>query len=75
MDSSTQQNEPPAKNTGYTAGWDLGTRFRNTFNYMMGNMTVEGQNQWLRDGDIHDESKDCANCEKRRDYLLKNSKH
>ena len=70
MDTSDHENEPPAANTGYTPGWDLGTRFRNTFNYMMGNMTVQGQTQWLRDTDIRNELKDCKTCETRRDFLL-----
>lgn len=67
----TKSSEP--KNTGFTPGDDTSTKWRNTFNLLLGRMTDEGMVQFKKDRDDRNEKEDCERCEKHRDYLLKYS--
>lgn len=64
----TKPSEP--KNTGFVSGNDIGTRWRNTFNFILGRMTNEGYAQYKEDRDNRFEKEDCARCEKHRDFML-----
>lgn len=67
----SKPSEP--KDTGYTPGDDSGTRWRNTFNLLLGRLTDEGRAQYKKGRDDRYEKEDCEKCEKHRDYVLKYS--
>jgi hypothetical protein len=79
MSSSTDPSPPalpsvkPQEN-GYESGDDANTRWRNWFSLLLGRMTEEGKKQYRHDRDVRFEAKDCARCEKWRDFCLNYSK-
>lgn len=64
-----------SKDTGYTPGNDLSTRWRNTLNLLLGRLTDEGLDQYRKDRDDRYEKQDCARCEKYRDNMLNYSEN
>ncbi|OJJ50454.1 hypothetical protein ASPZODRAFT_55203 [Penicilliopsis zonata CBS 506.65] len=78
MVDSQPPNASPApgennKDTGYIAGDDAWTQWRNIFAIMTGNMTDKGKEQFFLARDIRNEAEDCKRCETQRDYLLQYS--
>ena len=67
----SKPSSPPE--TGYTPGDDGFTRWRNTFNLLLGRMTEEGVEQYKKGRDDRYEEQDCKRCEKNRDWLLQYS--
>ena len=59
--------------TGYTFTNDTWLRFRNTWKYLTGGLTEEGERQYQRGRDLRYEKEDCDRCERTRDYLLQYS--
>lgn len=64
---------PETKETGFIAGDDSWTRWRNTFTLLKGGLTPEGKQQYRKARDDHNEEADIERCEKYRDYLLQYS--
>ena len=63
-----------SKKAEYIPGDDSFTRWRNTFNLLLGRLSDEGIAQYLEKLDDRFEQRDCDRCEKFRDSLLKYSK-
>ena len=66
--SSTSSSE-----TGYTFTSDPWIRWRNTFRYLTGQLTPEGNRQYKQGRDERYAEADCKRCEDQRDYLLQYS--
>ena len=78
-DPSSQPNadssNPPytPADTGYIFTNDPWIRWRNTYRYLTGQLTEEGERQYKQGRDARYETADCERCEKQRDYLLQYS--
>lgn len=79
-DPSPQANAPNNNNgssdpedTGYTFTDDHWLRYRNTFRYLTGRLTAEGERQYKKGRDDRYAAADCRRCEEQRDYLLQYS--
>lgn len=59
--------------TGYTFTNDPWIRWRNTFRYLTGQLTEEGNRQYRKGRDDRFAAADCKSCEDQRDYLLQYS--
>ena len=74
---STSKTSPSSdpQDTGYTFTDDPWIRWRNTYRYVTGRLTPEGERQYRQGRDDRYEAIDCARCEKQRDYLLQYSQY
>ena len=72
---NTDSSNPPyiPADTGYTFTNDAWIRWRNTYRYLTGQLTEEGERQYKQGRDTRYETEDCERCEKQRDYLLQYS--
>lgn len=68
-DAHSKESVEP-RDTGYSPGDDRATRWRNTFNLLLGRMTDEGRAQYKKGRDDRYEKQDCERCEKYRDYMF-----
>ena len=68
--SNPQSN---SADTGYTFTNDPWIRYRNTFRYLTGQLTDEGNRQYQQGRDDRFAAADCKRCEDQRDYLLQYS--
>lgn len=59
--------------TGFVAGDDTWTQWRNIFSILTGKMTDEGKEQFRVARDIRNEAADCKRCEDQRSFLLQYS--
>lgn len=67
-------SEPPnSQDTGYTFTDDPWIRWRNTFRYVTGQLTEEGNRQYRKGRNDRYAAADCKSCEDQRDYLLQYS--
>lgn len=73
MSDAEPSQSPTPTETGYTPGDDGFTRWRNTFNLLLGRMTDEGAKQYKKDRDDRYVDEHCQRCEKHRDWLLQYS--
>ncbi len=76
MASDEPQDPKPAKEaagTGFRTGEDNGSRWRNLFAALTGQMNAEGLAQYKKDIDLRHEAEHCKRCETNRDYLLQYS--
>lgn len=64
---------PDPHKVDYVPGDDGFTRWRNTFNLLLGRLTDEGVSEYIRKRDDRFEAEDCQRCEKHRDWLLQYS--
>jgi len=67
------QSVPGPKDTGYQFTDDPWIRWRNTWKYVTGGLTPEGEKQYAKGRDDRLEQQDCQRCEQQRDYLLQYS--
>ena len=74
MSSDESKPAPETQDTGFRPGDDDWTRWRNTFNLLLGRMSEEGMLQYKKARDDRYEEADCRKCEKYRDYLISHSK-
>ena len=70
QDNGVQAADKPS---GYTAGSDSFTRWRNWFSLLTGQMNGKDVEQYRIDRDHRMEEADCKRCESNRDYLLQYS--
>lgn len=71
--SNMSDSDRSTGDTGYIAGDDSWTQWRNIFAILTGNMTAEGIDKFRVARDIRNEAADCKRCEDQRDYLLQYS--
>lgn len=77
--SDSQSPDPAAPSngkpdTGYVAGDDTWTQFRNIYRILTGKMSSEGIEQFRVARDLRNEADDCKRCDEQRDFLLQYSK-
>lgn len=71
--NSSSNPQPNPADTGYTFTNDPWIRLRNTFRYLTGQLTEEGNRQYIKGRDDRYAASDCKRCEDQRDYLLQYS--
>lgn len=71
--SGSNKGSSNPEDTGYTFTDDPWIRWRNTFRYLTGRLTEEGERQYRQGRDDRYEAADCKRCEDQRDYLLQYS--
>lgn len=64
---------PTPQDTGYEFTDNPWIRWRNTWRYVTGNLTPEGEAQYAKGRNDRLERDDCQRCEQQRDYLLQYS--
>ena len=74
MSSEEIAQSRTSKDTGYIAGDDGWTRWRNTFALLLGRMNDEGKAQYRKARDDRWEADDCERCDKYKEHLLAYSK-
>ena len=72
--STTPSSSSTSSETGYTFTSDPWIRWRNTFRYLTGQLTPEGNRQYKQGRDERFAAADCKRCEDQRDYLLQYSR-
>ena len=72
LEPPKSEKKAPSR-TGYTYTDDPWLRTRNTFRYLTGRLTAEGERQYLEARNERYSERDCQRCEKQRDYLLQYS--
>lgn len=72
-DAAEPSNKPDSNKKEYISGDDGLTRWRNTFNLLLGRLSDEGVAQYIKKRDDRFEEEDCTRCEKHRDWLLQYS--
>lgn len=73
MSNAEPSKASNSKKAEYIPGDDGFTRWRNTFNLVLGRLSDEGVAQYLEKRDDRMQQHDCARCEKFRDSLLQYS--
>lgn len=71
--SNTSSSSSASSETGYNFTSDPWIRWRNTFRYLTGQLTEEGNRQYKQGRDERFAAADCKRCEDQRDYLLQYS--
>lgn len=72
-DAAEPSKKPDPKKKEYIPGDDGFTRWRNTFNLLLGRLSDEGVAQYIKKRDDRLEEEDCKRCENHRDWLLQYS--
>lgn len=72
-DAAEPSKKPDTNKKEYIPGDDGFTRWRNTFNLLLGRLSDEGVAQYIKKRDDRFEEEDCSRCEKHRDWLLQYS--
>lgn len=70
---SEPSKKPDPNKKDYIPGGDGFTRWRNTFNLLLGRLSDEGVAQYIKKRDDRFEEEDCRRCEQHRDWLLQYS--